>query len=82
MEKSACISWLIPTTSSPDPNQEFDASTYLIGMEEDIPRKLSCMSFVCNAPSNYYYDKTSPYPSDNDNLYCQENKKGFIWTSI
>lgn len=30
-EKSAIITWLIPTKSSPSPNERFDASTYLIG---------------------------------------------------
>lgn len=30
-EKSAVITWLIPTLSSPPPNERFDASTYLIG---------------------------------------------------
>lgn len=30
-EKSAFITWLIPTKSSPPPNERFDASTYLIG---------------------------------------------------
>lgn len=55
MEKSAVLTWLIPTTASPPPNDKFDASTYLIGLEEDIPRKLEYMTFVCNAPSNYYH---------------------------
>lgn len=31
-EKSAFITWLIPTTSSPSPNERFDPSTYLIGL--------------------------------------------------
>lgn len=30
-EKSAFLTWLIPTKSSPPPNKEFDPSTYLIG---------------------------------------------------
>lgn len=30
-EKSAYLTWLIPTQSSPPPNEKFDPSTYLIG---------------------------------------------------
>lgn len=30
-EKSAFITWLIPTQSSPPPNERFEPSTYLIG---------------------------------------------------
>lgn len=83
-EKSAVLTWLIPTTSSPDPNEKFDASTYLIGPEEELARKLSCLMFVMHAPSNYYHDKTTPYPppdimqEDNQlSRYC-----GFVWTNM
>lgn len=30
-EKSAFLTWLIPTQESPDPKEAFDAATYLIG---------------------------------------------------
>lgn len=84
-EKSAVITWLIPTKSSPDPNEEFDASTYLVGLEEDIPRRISnTMEFVMHAPSNYFINKSEPYakPEElSDGLYTT-GKKGFIWTSI
>lgn len=30
-EKSAFLTWLIPTQESPDPKDGFDAATYLIG---------------------------------------------------
>lgn len=30
-EKSAFLTWLIPTQESPDPKEGFDAATYLIG---------------------------------------------------
>lgn len=32
-EKSAFLTWLIPTQESPDPKDGFDAATYLIGNE-------------------------------------------------
>lgn len=83
-EKSAVITWLLPTTVSPDPKERFDAATYTIGPEEDQPRRLGTMEFVMHAPSNYYHDKTNPYPAaevlQKDNHlsnYC-----GFIWTNL
>jgi GATA zinc finger domain-containing protein 1 len=78
------LSWLIPTTSSPDPNEEFDASTYLLGLEEDIPRRINTMEFVMHAPSTYFISRTEPYakPEElSDGLYAK-NKRGFVWTSV
>lgn len=83
-EKSAVISWLIPTRSSPDPNEKFDPSTYIIGPDEELARKLSCMEFVMNAPSTYYHDRTNPYPPV-DHLqedHCLSNYCGYIWTNM
>lgn len=83
-EKSAVITWLLPTTSSPDPKERFDAATYTIGPEEDLPRRLSSMQFVMHAPSNYYHDKTNPYPAPDvlqkDNHLG--NYYGFLWTNM
>lgn len=85
-EKSAVLTWLIPTTSSPDPNIEFDAATYLVGYEEDIPRRIkNIMQFEMHAPSNYYHCKTEPHAKPDileDGLYSEKNKKGFVWQSI
>lgn len=80
-EKSAFLTWLIPTQSSPPPNERFDPSTYLIGPEEDSPRSLSCLEFVMHAPSNYYHDKTTPFPPP-DSMDFSSNPAGFIWTSL
>lgn len=86
-EKSAVLTWLIPTTSSGDPNEGFDPSTYLIGLEEDLPRRIAnIMEFVMHAPSNYYSNnRTDPYEKPEtleDGLYSEKNKKGFIWANI
>lgn len=83
-EKSAVITWLLPTQSSPPPSDGFDPSTYIIGPEEDQPRLLSCMEFVMHAPSDYYHNKNTPYPSvDTSNLGKHRNTTGgFIWTTI
>lgn len=83
-EKSAVLTWLIPTTSSPDPDEKFDPATYLIGMEEDIPRRLTAMEWIMNAPSNYFYSRTEPYEKPEelaDGLY-EKSKKPFIWTNV
>uniref|UniRef100_A0A2R5L685 GATA zinc finger domain-containing protein 1 n=1 Tax=Ornithodoros turicata TaxID=34597 RepID=A0A2R5L685_9ACAR len=74
-EKSAVITWLIPTKGSP--KTHFDPSTYILGPEEEVPRKLECMSFVCHAPSEYFKAKNTPYrmkPSGPESC--------FIWTRL
>lgn len=83
-EKSAVLTWLIPTTASPDPEEEFDPATYLIGLEEDIPRRLSAMQWIMNAPSNYFFSRNEPYakPEElSDGLY-EKSRKPFIWQSV
>ncbi|KAK9701086.1 hypothetical protein QE152_g30812 [Popillia japonica] len=76
-EKSAIITWLLPTTDSPPPNEMFDPATYIIGPDEDIPRKLECMEFVMHAPSDYYKASNTPYP----NVHPAA-EPGFIWSSL
>ncbi|KAK0163514.1 hypothetical protein PV327_007189 [Microctonus hyperodae] len=76
-EKSAAITWLLPTTSSPPPEEGFSPETYIIGPEEDLPRKLECMEFVMHAPSDYYRLKNTPYPPP-----LTESGSGYIWTSL
>ncbi|XP_012259411.2 GATA zinc finger domain-containing protein 1 [Athalia rosae] len=76
-EKSAAVTWLIPTTASPPPEDGFHPETYLIGPEEDIPRKLECMEFVMHAPSDYFKLKNSPYPPP-----LTETGAGYIWTTL
>lgn len=80
-EKSAFLTWLIPTQVSPNPNDCFDPSTYLIGPDEEHPRKLSCLEFVMHAPSNYYYDKTTPFPPP-DSMDYDTKPGGYLWTNL
>ncbi|CAH1164412.1 unnamed protein product [Phaedon cochleariae] len=75
--KSAVITWLLPTQESPPPNEEFDPATYIIGPEEDISRSLDCMEFVMHAPSDYYKSRTTPYPT-----VSAPADPGYIWTSL
>jgi hypothetical protein len=72
-EKSAAITWLVPTTSSPA-DGSFDAATFILGPEEDIPRKLETMQFVMHAPSDYF-KPTAAYPTESPSQTA-----GFIWT--
>jgi hypothetical protein len=62
-EKSGVITWLLPTVNSPPPEESFDPSTYVIGPEEDLPRKLDFFTFVMHAPDDYFYYKKAPYPT-------------------
>ncbi|XP_041774285.1 GATA zinc finger domain-containing protein 1-like [Anopheles merus] len=61
-EKHAILTWLVPTTASPPPNEGFDPATYHIGPDEDKMRNLSEMQFVMHAPSGYYLNRCDPYP--------------------
>lgn len=63
-EKSGVITWLLPTVNSPPPEDSFDPSTYVIGPEEDLPRKLDYFTFVMHAPDDYFYYRKAPYPTD------------------
>uniref|UniRef100_UPI00358EC4AD GATA zinc finger domain-containing protein 1 isoform X2 n=1 Tax=Myxine glutinosa TaxID=7769 RepID=UPI00358EC4AD len=60
-EKSAVITWLLPTTGSP--KGKFDPSTYILGPEEELPRRMEFLEFVSHAPSEYFHSRCSPYPT-------------------
>ncbi|XP_017965454.2 GATA zinc finger domain-containing protein 1 [Drosophila navojoa] len=79
-EKSAFLTWLIPTQDSPDPQEGFDPATYLIGPDEELSRKLCYLEFVMHAPSNYYYDCTTPFPLPDIDDYHRSG--GYIWTRL
>lgn len=74
-EKSAVISWLLPSASSPD--EGFDPSTYFLGPDEEAPRKLEYMEFIMHAPSDYFYNRRTPYPTA-----TMQPQRGFIWTRL
>lgn len=48
-----------------------------LGPEEDVPRKLECMEFVCHAPSEYFKARHSPYPPPSS-----ASNSCFIWTRL
>ncbi|KFO23919.1 GATA zinc finger domain-containing protein 1 [Fukomys damarensis] len=74
-EKSAALTWLIPTLSSP--KDQFDPASYIIGPEEDLPRKMEYLEFVCHAPSEYFKSRSSPFPT-----VPTRPEKGYIWTHV
>ncbi|XP_075443484.1 GATA zinc finger domain-containing protein 1 [Ascaphus truei] len=74
-EKSAALTWLIPTASSPQ--DWFDPATYIIGPDEDLPRKMACLDFVCHAPSEYFKSRSSPFPT-----IPSRPERGYIWTHV
>ncbi|XP_004518818.1 GATA zinc finger domain-containing protein 1 [Ceratitis capitata] len=80
-EKSAYLTWLIPTQASPEPRDGFDPASYLIGPDEELSRKLSALEFIMHAPSNYYHDRTTPFPLP-DAMENDGKTKGFIWTTL
>ena len=44
-------------------SQGFDAATYIVGPEEELPRRLECFTFVTHAPADYFYYRHAPYPT-------------------
>uniref|UniRef100_A0A8B9LFN0 GATA zinc finger domain-containing protein 1 n=1 Tax=Astyanax mexicanus TaxID=7994 RepID=A0A8B9LFN0_ASTMX len=74
-EKSAALTWLIPTQSSP--RDQFDPGSYIVGPEEDLPRKMEYLEFVCHAPSEYFKSRSCPFPT-----IPIRPEKGYIWTHI
>lgn len=60
-EKSAVLTWLIPTKKIFFSNGKFRPSDYVLGPDEEVSRKLECLEFVMHAPCDYYR-LSSPYP--------------------
>lgn len=42
---------------------------------------MSYLEFVMHAPSNYYYDRTTPFPLP-DEMEYDTKPGGYIWTSL
>ena len=60
-DKYAVITWLLPTQDSPPPNEGFHPATYILGPEEELPRRMEVFSFVMHAPDDYFYNRKAPY---------------------
>lgn len=77
-QKSASVTWLLPTSDATD-DGTFDPACYILGPEEDTPRSLDTLEFVCHAPSDYYRLK-SPYPLQPEPL--TSGNLGYTWTRL
>jgi len=53
----AFLTWLLPNTPNPT---SFDPNTFTLGPDEEYPRSLNALCFVCHAPSDYFQVKTYP----------------------
>ncbi|KAK5883639.1 hypothetical protein CesoFtcFv8_019943 [Champsocephalus esox] len=56
---------------------QFEPGTYIVGPEEDLPRKMEYLDFVCHAPSEYFKSRSSPFPT-----IPNRPEKGYVWTHI
>ena len=77
-QKTASITWLLPSSGAPE-DGSFDPAFYFLGPEEDSPRPLNSMEFVCHAPSDYYQHK-SPFPLQPDPINL--TNLGYVWTRL
>lgn len=73
-EKSAVLTWLIPTKKVLFGNGMFRPSDYVLGPDEEVARKLDCLEFVMHAPCDYYRTN-SPYPP----VTPHPSESNFIW---
>jgi len=60
-DKHAAITWLLPTRNSPPPSEGFHPGTYILGPEEELPRRMEVFTFVMHAPDDYFYNRRAPY---------------------
>ncbi|CAF1366146.1 unnamed protein product [Rotaria magnacalcarata] len=75
----AFLTWLLPTTNKTSTNNfQFDPNAYSIGPNEEYPRSLSSLSFVCHAPSDYFQVKTYPQSATTDN----RRSFNYTWTQV
>jgi hypothetical protein len=54
------VSWLLPTTDSPPPDEGFHPATYILGPEEELPRRMEAFTFVMRAPDDYFLYRRAP----------------------
>jgi len=73
LEAEAGVKIALPPDSKPKKEDEeekvegFDPSTYIIGPEEELPRRLEHFTFVMHAPDDYFYYQNAPYPTTSIN---------------
>lgn len=76
-QKSAVITWLIPTPSSRTSQHRFDPSLYIAGPDEELPRDMAHFEFICHAPSDYF-KHSRQYQSQR----VDSRLLGCVWTTL
>lgn len=75
----AFLTWLLPNSSISSSNRsQFDPNAFSIGPNEEYPRSLNSLCFVCHAPSDYFQVKTYPQSSTTDT----KRSFNYIWTQF
>jgi hypothetical protein len=75
--KSAILTWLLPTNLAQ--SNVFDENAFVLGPDEEFPRSLDCMKFVCRPKQSYFKHKhllydTSSTSSSFSNCYLKDVK--------
>jgi hypothetical protein len=80
--RSCVFTWLVPKKSSErvpslsgDTSDDFDPCNFVIGFDDDEPRLLTDVTWVCRAPSDYFRPKNAPYETA-----TSSQRAGFVWT--
>lgn len=76
-QKSAVITWLIPSPSSRHSQRGFDPSLYVAGPAEELPRDMAHFEFICHAPSDYFKHGTQYKSQQVDSRLL-----GCVWTTL
>ena len=82
-EKSAGLSWLVPTR--PTSRSIFEPAAYKIGYRENKLRKLDCMTFVCHCPHDYYLedkDYKAKFMLSTHRSSILRGDHSYIWTTL
>lgn len=60
-----------------NPVQQSEDCRVLSGPEEELPRRMEYLEFVCHAPSEYFKSRSSPFPT-----IPIRPEKGYVWSHI
>ncbi|CAF0996599.1 unnamed protein product [Didymodactylos carnosus] len=76
----AFLTWLLPRPNSIHDQYEFNPNSYIIGPNEEYPRDLNSLSFVCHSPTDYFQVKT--YPQSYSSPITEKRILNYVWTNF
>lgn len=76
-QKSAVITWLIPSTAHTSHHTAFNPSLYIAGPDEELPRDMAHFEFICHAPSDYFKHSRQYHSQHVDSRLL-----GCVWTTL